>query len=290
MFSRYINLMLPHKKLFIYAMLASLVITVLGIVSSLFNNIIYDEILPYQQSNVLRMIIIASFTVSLTSILLAFFKKWILLHLSIKIDIPLMLGYFEHIYKLPMKFFATRKTGDITTRFSDACTIKNIFTSIALSLIMDVTMAVFSGIMLFRMNSDLFSVIFLMTLISILLVFIFKQPYKKINMEQMQRASALNSEIIEGLRAIETIKSNAYEENVLENIEREYIKSIRINYKEGMLSNIQSSISSFISTVGNLVLMYVGISQVINNELTLGSFLAFTRDFQKLWNIRESKN
>ena len=48
------------------------------------------------------------------------------MHLSIKIDIPLMLGYFEHIYKLPMKFFANRKTGDITTRFSDAFTIKDI--------------------------------------------------------------------------------------------------------------------------------------------------------------------
>ena len=105
MFNKYISLMLPHKKLFLYAMLASLLITILGIISSLFNNVIYDEILPYQQENVLRMILIASFTVSITSVLLVFFKKWILLHLSIKIDIPLMLGYFDHIYKLPMKFY-----------------------------------------------------------------------------------------------------------------------------------------------------------------------------------------
>lgn len=45
-----------------------------------------------------------------------------------------------------------------------------------------------------------------MTLISIVLVFIFKQPYKKINEEQMQQSSILNSEIIEELRAVETIK------------------------------------------------------------------------------------
>ena len=36
---------------------------------------------------------------------------------------------------------ASRKTGDITTRFSDAFTIKDIFTNIALSLIMDISMA-----------------------------------------------------------------------------------------------------------------------------------------------------
>ena len=48
------------------------------------------------------------------------YKRQVLIHLSIKIDIPLMLGYFGHIFNLPMKFFATRKTGDITTRYSDA--------------------------------------------------------------------------------------------------------------------------------------------------------------------------
>ena len=42
-----------------------------------------------------------------------------------------------------------------------------------------------------------------------------------------------------------------------------------------MLSNVQGTISSIISGIGNLVLMYVGISSVINNDLTLGSYMAF---------------
>lgn len=275
MFSRYVKLLLPQKKLFVYAILASFLLTALGILSSLFNNIIYDEILPYQQKDVLKIMLAVFLGVTITQILVSFVRQWILMHLSIKIDIPLMLGYFEHIYKLPMKFFATRKTGDITTRFSDAFTIKDIFTNIALSLVMDISMALISGIILFQMNPKLFVVILFMTIISILLVFIFKQPYKKINEEQMQQASVLNSEIIEGLRAVETVKGNANEDVELECIEREYIKSLRVSYKEGMLSNIQGSISSIISGIGNLVLLYMGISQVINGNLTLGSYMAF---------------
>ncbi len=275
-FHRYVGLLLPHKKLFIYTIIASLLITLLGIVSSLFNNIIYDEILPYQQKDVLKIMLLVFLGISLTSTIVSFVRQWILIHLSMKIDIPLMLGYFEHIYKLPMKFFASRRTGDITTRFSDAFTIKDIFTNIALSLIMDISMAVITGVILFQMNPKLFAIILFMTIISILLVFIFKQPYKKINEEQMQQASVLNSEIIEGLRSVETIKGNANEEVTLEGIEREYIKSLRISYKEGMLSNIQSTISGVISGLGNLVLLYVGISQVINGDLTLGSYMAFT--------------
>ena len=276
MFDRYVKLLLPQKKLFIYAIMASFLLTVLGILSSLFNNIIFDEILPYHQKNVLKIMLLVFFVVMVSQTAIGFVRQWILLHLSIKIDIPLMLGYFEHIYKLPMKFFASRTTGDITTRFSDAFTIKDIFTSIALSLIMDISMALISGVILFQMNSKLFAIILFMTIVSILLVFIFKQPYKKINEEQMQQASVLNSEIIEGLRGFETIKGNANEETELECIEREYIKALRIGYREGMLSNVQGSISEIISGLGNLVLLYVGISQVIDGNLTLGSYMAFT--------------
>lgn len=274
-FSRYVRLLSPQKKLFAYGIIASLILTVLGIVSSLFNSIIFDEILPYKLENTLKLVLIVFAGIGISQVVLGFVRQWMMLHLSIKIDIPLMLGYFEHIYRLPMKFFSTRKTGDIITRFSDAFTIKDVFTNIALTLIIDVSMALITGVILYKMNTSLFIVILFMTIISIILVFIFKQPYKKINEEQMQQASILNSQIIEGLRAVETIKGNANEETELENIEHEYIKSLRIGVKENMLSNIQGSISSLISTGGNLLLTYFGIMQVINNEMTLGTMMAF---------------
>ncbi|NLL06756.1 MAG: hypothetical protein GX270_13455, partial [Clostridiaceae bacterium] len=47
-FNRFLKLLLPQKKLFIYSILASIILTALGIVSSLFNKVIMDEILPYQ--------------------------------------------------------------------------------------------------------------------------------------------------------------------------------------------------------------------------------------------------
>lgn len=275
-FDRFIRLLLPHKKLFFFSILASVLLTFLGIISSLFNKILMDEILPYKLENTLVLVLIIFTAVSITQTVVGFLRSWMMVFLSQKIDIPLMLGYFEHIYKLPMQFFSTRKTGDIITRFSDAFTIKGIFTNIALTLIMDITLALITGVILFRMNSSLFGIISGMTLVSIVLVFIFKQPYKKINEEQMQQSSVLNSQIIEGLRAVETIKGNANEDTELENIEREYIRSLRFSYKSSMLSNVQSTISGMVSMVGNLFLMYAGITQVIHNEITLGSMMAFS--------------
>ena len=276
MMKRYIDLLLPQKKLFVYAILGSLIVTILGIASSMFNKILMDEVLPYGLSNLLVTLIVVFSLVSITNTLVGFVRQWVLIYLSIKIDIPLMLGYFGHIFKLPMKFFATRKTGDITTRYSDANTIKSIFTSIALSLIMDISMAIITGVILFRMNSTLFSISLFMALVSILLVLIYKQPYKKINEETMVQSAALNSQMIESLRGIETVKCNANEDTEMDNLEREYIKSLKISLRSSKISSTQGLISSFISTGFSMLTTYVGISQVLHGEMTLGGFMAFS--------------
>ena len=276
MFKRYVDLLLPQKKLFAYAILSSLIVTILGIASSMFNKILMDEVLPYGLDNLLVTLILVFSMVSITNTLVGFVRQWVLIHLSIKIDIPLMLGYFGHIFRLPMKFFATRKTGDITTRYSDANTIKSIFTSIALSLIMDISMAIITGIILFRMNAMLFSISLFMALVSILLVLIYKQPYKKINEETMVQSAALNSQMIESLRGIETVKCNANEDTEMENLEREYIKSLKISLRSSKISTGQSLISTVITTVLGMVTTYAGIMQVLNGDLTLGGYMAFS--------------
>ena len=274
--SRFIKLLLPQKKLFIYSIIASLILTILGIASSFFNKILMDEILPYNLKNQLNVFVIGFLILGITQVVLGAIRQHILLYLSQKIDIPLLLGYFKHIYKLPMKFFSTRKVGDILTRFSDAFTIKNILTSVSLSLIMDISLAAVSTTILYIMNVRLFIVILIITIISGVLIYIFKGPYKKINLEQMEAGARLNSQVIESLRGIETIKVNTAEAKSIEKLEIEYIRNLRIAFKEGVLSNIQESISGAVSMIGNLCLMYIGARMIMNGDITLGSLMAFT--------------
>ncbi|MGR5867142.1 ABC transporter transmembrane domain-containing protein [Bacillus cereus] len=160
-------------------------------------------------------------------VVLSTIRQHILLYLSQKIDIQLLLGFFRHTYKLPMKFFSTRKVGDILTRFSDAFTIKNILTSVTLSLCIDLFLAIASAVVLYLMNSTLFGVILLLTSLNATLVFIFKRPYKKINFRKKESDSILNSHIVETLKGIETIKVHAAEEKTLEKLETEYVKKFK---------------------------------------------------------------
>ena len=135
---------------------------------------------------------------------------------------------------------------------------------------------IITGIILFRMNAMLFSISLFMALVSILLVLVFKQPYKRINEETMIQSAALNSQMIESLRGIETIKCNANEDTQLENLEKEYIKSLKISLRSSRISTGQGLISTFISTGFSMLTTYVGISQVLHGEMTLGGFMAFS--------------
>ena len=126
------------------------------------------------------------------------------------------------------------------------------------------------------MNAMLFSISLFMALVSILLVLVFKQPYKRINEETMIQSAALNSQMIESLRGIETIKCNANEDTQLENLEKEYIKSLKDQpavqpHQHGPGPDLHLHLTGF-----SMLTTYVGISQVLKGEMTLGGFMAFS--------------
>ncbi|MFM1583681.1 cysteine peptidase family C39 domain-containing protein, partial [Helcococcus ovis] len=126
MFNIFKQLILPQKKLFITIIFTSLLLSIFGILSSIFSKILMDEVIPYKLKNTLFVFLFVFGLVSILQTMLSAFRKHILLFLSRKVDIPVLMGYYNHIIHLPYIFFSSRKTGDIITRFQDAMTIKDI--------------------------------------------------------------------------------------------------------------------------------------------------------------------
>jgi len=273
--SAFLGLMKPHKKLFVIAIAISVILTIIGIVLSIFNKILIDEIIPYHLSDQLRIFAIVLVLVIVVQVVLGALRQHAILYLSQKIDIPLTLGYFEHVFRLPMNFFASRKTGDIVTRFQDAGVIKNVLTGVALTVVIDVAMVSIVGVVLYTMNAALFVIVLILAIISAVLIFLFRAPYRKLNKKTMEQNARLNSQVIESLNGIETIKTNTSEEMVMERIETEYIKVLKLNFKGGVLSNIQNSMSSLTGGLGNIGFLVIGGFLVINGQTTLGTLVAF---------------
>ena len=275
MFNIFKQLILPQKKMFITVILASALLSILGIFSSIFSKILMDEIIPYRLKNTLYIFLIVFGIVSILQTILSAFRQHILLFLSRKVDIPVLMGYYDHIIHLPYTFFSSRRTGDIITRFQDAMTIKDIFTSVSISLILDIGLSLISTIVLININAKLFLILFVMVIVNIILIYIFKKPYKEINKRQMETGSILNSQLIESIQNINTVKALNDESNQLEKLENKFISTLKIAYQEGVLSNIQGSISSLVNTLGGLVFMEIGALFIIDGKMTIGDLLVF---------------
>lgn len=269
------TLIFSQKGLVATVILASFILSIIGILSSLFSKVIMDEVIPYGLKNSLYLFLIVFGVVSFLQSLLSAFRQHILLFLSRKIDIPVLMGYYDHIIHLPYSFFGSRRVGDVLTRFQDAMTIKNVFTSVSISLVMDITLSFISAVILWTINQSLFLILVLMVVVNIILIYCFKKPYKKINHEQMEANGLLNSQLIESIRNIDTIKSQHDEEHRLNKIEEKFVHTLEICYKEGVLQNVQSTVSSMASTIGGLLFMGVGALFIIDGKMTIGDLLVF---------------
>lgn len=269
------TLIFSQKGLVATVILASFILSIIGILSSLFSKIIMDEVIPYGLKNSLYLFLIVFGIVSFLQSLLSAFRQHILLFLSRKIDIPFLMGYYDHIIHLPYSFFGSRRVGDVLTRFQDAMTIKNVFTSVSISLVMDITLSVISAVVLWSINQSLFLILVLMVVVNIILIYCFKKPYKKINQEQMEANGLLNSQLIESIRNIDTIKSQHDEEQRLNKIEEKFVHTLEIGYKEGVLQNVQSTVSSMASTIGGILFMGVGALFIIDGKMMIGDLLVF---------------
>lgn len=275
MWDLFCSLIFPQKKLLGTVILASIILSIIGILGSTFSKVLMDEIIPYQLKNTLFIFLIVYGIVTLVQNLLSAFRQQIILFLSRKVDIPLLMGYYNHIIHLSYQFFTSRQVGDIITRFQDAMTIKEIFTTVSVSLILDILLSVVTGIILFNFNTSLFFILIIMVSINIILIYIFKKPYKKLNYEEMESSALLNSHLIESMQNIETIKGHNNEAQQLFKLENKFVSLLKIEYKEGTLQNVQGVISSFFDSLGSLIFMGVGGVFIIDGKMSIGDLLIF---------------
>lgn len=112
LFSRFVGLIKPQKILILNIFFTSLIFTVLGILGAFYFQVLVDEVLQYNLLTTLHILSIGFIVLSIFRILLNAFRSQLLMYLAQRIDIPLMLGYYEHVINLPMNFFGTRKVGE----------------------------------------------------------------------------------------------------------------------------------------------------------------------------------
>ncbi len=273
--SRFFSLLKPQKKLLINIFLSSLLITIFGIGTSFYFRYIMDEVVTYNLNQSLTIISIGVIVLYLFKAILEFFRNHLMSYLSQKLDIPLILGYYEHTLALPMNFFGTRRIGEIVSRFMDASKIRDAISDAALTVMMDSLMAIVGGIILYKQNSKLFFIAIILLILYGIVVFFYNKPIKNINEKIMEENAQVNSYLVESLNGIETIKSFNIEGKAQTQTEIKFVKLLKSAFKGNLIVNSESTIITTISTIGNVIILWVGTTFVLKGEISVGQLITF---------------
>ncbi|NLM97673.1 MAG: peptidase domain-containing ABC transporter [Halanaerobiaceae bacterium] len=275
LFTRFFGLLLPHKRLLIEIFIASILYTVMGLAGAFYFKYLIDSILVDGITKTLHIISTGIIILTILKIVMNAFRRHLLVYLSQKIDISLILTYYQHVLELPMTFFDSRKVGEIISRLSDASKIRNAISGATITVMIDTLMVIVGAIVLYIQSSILFGIASIVIPFYIVAVWSFNRPFREIHRKEMEQGAELQSYLVESISGAATIKAfNAEDEANLET-ESRFIKFIKLIFKASWLRNLQSSIQVTLTSVSEVLIIWIGGLQIIKGNLSIGQLITF---------------
>ena len=271
----FLPLIFKQKSLITYIVLSSLLVTIINIGGSYYLQGILDEYIPNQMKSTLGIISIGLIITYILQQAMSFSRDYLLTVLSQRLSIDVILAYIRHIFELPMSFFATRRTGEIISRFTDANSIIDALASTILSLLLDVSILILVGSVLLAQNPNLFLLSLISVPIYMFIIFSFMKPFEKMNHDVMQSNSMVSSAIIEDINGIETIKSLTSEENRYQNIDSEFVDYLEKSFKLTKYSILQTNLKQGTKLVLNILILWFGAQLVMSSKISIGQLITF---------------
>ncbi|MBR2350708.1 MAG: peptidase domain-containing ABC transporter [Clostridia bacterium] len=240
------------------------------------NNII-DKIISFITNNAsnFNLFFICLIGLYILQAIIQFIRGYLICLVSKKIDMRLMVPYFDHIVDLPMSAVNTRKTGEYLSRFSDADAVRSAVSGAVLTLILDSFMVITAAIILYTENALLFYISLVIIALYTVIVICYKKPIENINREEMENNARTQSFLKESIDGIETVKANRIEDFVKTKNSHNFSKYIKAVFKNNVVSISQDSLCNFVELIGTVVILWVGFGLVIANEVSIGSLITF---------------
>ena len=123
--------------------------SILGLASSIYVGKLVDNVLPGGNLSLLNLLGIAMVLIIILRLLLSFFQTIFILKTGQKIDATLILGYYQHLLKLPQSFFDNMRTGEIISRIGDAVKIRVFVNEVSISFILNIFILIVSFTLMF---------------------------------------------------------------------------------------------------------------------------------------------
>lgn len=273
--SRLWFLLKPHRAVLMQATAGAAVFTIIGLSTAIYVQLIVDHVLPDGNRNLLNLLGLGMVFLLLLQILIGIIKTVFTLKTGQLIDARLILGYYKHLLRLPQPFFDTMRVGEITSRIGDAVKIRAFINDVAINIIVNLFIVFFSFGLMFTYYWKLGLVMLAIIPAYALVYFITNRLNKWTQRKLMEDAADLESQLVESLNAVSTIKQFGLEGYANIKTETRFIRLLKTVYRSGLNSVFSGNASQFTSRIFTIILLWTGSIFVLQGSITPGELLSF---------------
>jgi len=272
---KFLSLLAPHKSIMFQALFGAFIYSILGLSTAIYIGKITDYVLIDKNTNLLNLMGFIMILILILRTFIGSMKSILALKTGQRIDAALILGYYKHLLTLPQQFFDTMRVGEIISRVNDAVKIRNFINNVSLDLVVNVMILFFSVCLMFVYSWKLAVVTLLSAPLFFVIYWSFNKLNRKFQRKIMETGAELETQLVESLNSISTIKRFGIEQYANVKTESRFVHLLKNTYKSIYGSILTQSGIQFISTGITIGVLWVGSNLVINQELTPGALMVF---------------
>lgn len=254
----------------------SVVIEAINLLMPVGTQLVMDHAIPAGDRGLLTLISAALMFFILLKAATSTLRAWSSLVMSTLINVQWQSGLFDHLLRLPLAFFERRKLGDIQSRFDSLDTLRATFTTSVIGFIMDSIMVVGVCVMMLLYGGYLTWIVLCFTTIYIFIRLVTYGNYRQISEECLVREARAASYFMETLYGIATVKIQGMVGIRGAHWLNMKIDAINSGIKLTKMDLLFGGINTFVTACDQIVILWLGAGLVIDNQMTIGMFVAFS--------------
>jgi ABC-type bacteriocin/lantibiotic exporter with double-glycine peptidase domain len=198
----------------------------------------------------------------------------VLLSLQTKVDTNMMLGFFEHLTSLPLRFFQQRSSGDLLARLSSNLVIRDTVSNQLVSALLDGSLVVTYLLLLFK-SSLFFGVVALAVgTIQVAILLFSSRLVRPLAKQELLAQGKFHGYAAEALMGITTLKAVGAEQRAMEHWTNLFFEQMNASVRRHYLSSLVEIAMTNLRDLAPLLLLVIGTLQVLQGTLQAGTMLA----------------
>ncbi len=263
-----------YRRYFFQIILGLLLGCLIQLILPFLTQSVVDIGIKNQDIGFIWLILIGQLMLTFSRTAIDFIRRWLLLHISMRINISLVSDFFIKLLKLPMSFFDTKLMGDLMQRMNDHGRVQNFLTSQTLSVMFSALTFVVFGIVLFFYNTLIFAIFLLCSMLYGGWIALFLNRRKVLDYELFEKQAENNNKTYQFITTMQEIKLQDCEQRRRWEWEDVQADLFHVQMKSLKLQQAQEAGSILINEMKNILITVLSAAAVIHGEMTLGMMLA----------------